>query len=133
LLLDHVPGDRSHSQTGRSVLHERAQQRRVPQAPRFLFWKQIHSDPQGDNWRFYSDAGQALAFVFLVDLVVTKQVLVWASVRLRTELPHAGQGNVPRAPDPRHLDRLCGRLERVDEPEKNIVVSNQVYTNVAIP
>ena len=78
-----------------------------------------HCHP-GDNWRFYSDAGQALAYwssfqfsnetIFPVKIVETFHILpkndVW-------------------------LDFIC-IWERVDEKQTDIVVSNNIYQNIGI-
>jgi hypothetical protein len=77
-----------------------------------------YHDYPGDNWRFYSDAGQALSYwssfqfsnepVFPVKVVETFHIL-------------------PK--DDIWVDFVCV-WERVDEKQRDIVVSNTIFNNI---
>ena len=74
----------------------------------------------GDNWRFYSDAGQALSywssFQFLNEPIFPVKVVETFHILPKNDI---------------WVDFVCV-WERVDEKQTDIVVSNNIYQNIGI-
>ena len=74
----------------------------------------------GDNWRFYSDAGQALAY--------------WSGIQVSTEIVYPVKVVETFHILPHNdiwIDFICV-WERVQDKETNITVSTEISTNIGI-